>query len=76
MADAATRDVVLMENDLRQAAVPVQLAAGANRKAVTGAKVQVTAARKTVAKKAAGRRAAAKQPATNKRRSAKLTRRP
>jgi len=80
VADAATRDVVLWENDLRQAAVPVQIAAGANRKAVRGARAQLAApetarnpARKTAGK--AAKRSAAKQPATRKRRSATATRR-
>jgi hypothetical protein len=70
IAGVGTRDVVLWGNDLRQAAKPVQFAAGANRKAVQDGWLQRAATKRPAAK-----RAAAKRPATSKRRSAKSARR-
>jgi hypothetical protein len=73
VAGAGTRDVVLWGNDLRQAARPVQVAAGANRKAVQEGWGKPAAAKLPAAQKAAARRPAAKPAATRKRRSAKST---
>ncbi len=78
VADAATRDVVLWGNDLRQAAKPVAVAAGGNRKAVQEGWPKQAAPKRPTAKSAAAKRpaakkAAAKRPATSRRRSAKST---
>ena len=86
---AGTRDVVLWGNDLRQAAKPVQVGAGASRKAVqdgwskpaqaalkaaaTRPAAKKAAARRPAAKKAAVKPAVAKNAAKGKRRSAKST---
>jgi len=80
VADAASRDIVLWDNDLRQAATPVKVAAGANRKAVQDRGAKPTGARRAAAERPAARRPAAKAPAakqaaTGKRRSAKSARR-
>ena len=75
IADAGTSNVVLWGNDLRLAAKPVHLAAGANRKAVQDSLAKPAVAKRAATKRPTAKRVAAKRPATSKRRSAKSARR-
>jgi hypothetical protein len=68
------RDIALWGNDLRQAAKPVQFAAGARRQVVQEGWPKRSATKLPVARRAAVKRPAARPPATSKRRSARSAR--